>query len=125
MLVLTRKVNQKIRIGSDIWITVIRVQGRSVRLGIEAPEDVSILRAELQPLPEPGTMQDQPEPGTTAEEADPPLPGGEVSRDDGPPQALGLAWQGGQTEAGSAVGGLCPGRLKATLGQECLCFSRG
>ncbi len=47
MLVLTRKVNEKIRIGSDIWITVIRVQGRSVRIGIEAPAEVPIVRAEL------------------------------------------------------------------------------
>ncbi len=49
MLVLTRKVNEKIRIGSDICITIVRVQGRSVRIGIEAPADVPILRAELQP----------------------------------------------------------------------------
>ncbi len=47
MLVLTRKVNEKIRIGSDICITIVRIQGRSVRIGIEAPAEVPILRAEL------------------------------------------------------------------------------
>ena len=47
MLVLTRKLKQKIQIGKNITITVLRVQGNSVRIGIEAPGDVRILRAEL------------------------------------------------------------------------------
>ncbi|MCA9230053.1 MAG: carbon storage regulator [Planctomycetales bacterium] len=47
MLVLTRKQNEKIRIGSSIVITVVRMKGKAVRLGIEAPGDVSILRGEL------------------------------------------------------------------------------
>ena len=47
MLVLTRKQNEKIRIGSSIVITVVRMKGKTVRLGIEAPSDVNILRGEL------------------------------------------------------------------------------
>ena len=47
MLVLTRKQNEKIQIGDNITITVIRMKGKSVRLGIEAPANVSVLRGEL------------------------------------------------------------------------------
>ncbi len=47
MLVLTRKQSEKIRIGDNITITVIRMKGKSVRLGIEAPSSVSVLRGEL------------------------------------------------------------------------------
>lgn len=47
MLVLTRKVGEKIMIGSSIVITVIDVEEGRVRLGISAPDYVLILRAEL------------------------------------------------------------------------------
>jgi carbon storage regulator CsrA len=47
MLVLTRKVSEQIKIGNDIVITVLRVKGQSVRIGIEAPRGVRVLRAEL------------------------------------------------------------------------------
>jgi carbon storage regulator len=47
MLVLSRKPGEKIRIGSGITITVVGVQGNKIRLGIDAPEDVPILRSEL------------------------------------------------------------------------------
>ncbi|AMV40082.1 carbon storage regulator CsrA [Planctomyces sp. SH-PL62] len=47
MLVLSRKALQSVMIGSDIRITVIRVEGNQVRIGIEAPKDVRILRGEL------------------------------------------------------------------------------
>ena len=47
MLVLTRKTQQSIQIGENITITVLRVKGRSVRIGIEAPNEVKVLRAEL------------------------------------------------------------------------------
>ena len=47
MLVLTRKPQEKIRIGDDIVITVLRMKGKSVRLGIEAPGNVQVLRGEL------------------------------------------------------------------------------
>ena len=49
MLVLTRKLQEQIRIGQDIVITILQVRGRSVRVGIEAPRNVRVLRAELPP----------------------------------------------------------------------------
>lgn len=47
MLVLSRKVSQQILIGSDIRITIVKVERNQVRIGIEAPRDVTILRDEL------------------------------------------------------------------------------
>ena len=47
MLVLTRKYQEKIRIGNDITITVLRTKGKAVRLGIEAPPNVPVIRGEL------------------------------------------------------------------------------
>ena len=47
MLVLTRKYQEKIRIGNDITITVLRTKGKAVRLGIEAPPTVPVIRGEL------------------------------------------------------------------------------
>ena len=52
MLVLTRKELQRIRIGKDIVIKVIKIKGGGVRLGIEAPKEVAVLRGELQEKPE-------------------------------------------------------------------------
>jgi carbon storage regulator CsrA len=48
MLVLTRKLDESIRIGDDIRITVLRVKGNTVRIGIEAPKHVRVIREELQ-----------------------------------------------------------------------------
>lgn len=47
MLVLTRKVNERIRVGDEITITVVRLGPSSVRLGIDAPGHLSIVREEL------------------------------------------------------------------------------
>lgn len=47
MLVLTRKNEEAIRIGNDIVVKVVAIDKNSVRIGIEAPQDVSILREEL------------------------------------------------------------------------------
>lgn len=47
MLVLTRKPGEKIHIGSNITITVLVIKGNKIRIGIEAPEEVTLLRAEL------------------------------------------------------------------------------
>jgi carbon storage regulator len=49
MLVLSRKIGQRIAIGGGIVITVVTARGSQVRLGIEAPRDVAILREELAP----------------------------------------------------------------------------
>ena len=53
MLVLSRKPLQSITIGSDIKITVLKVDRNQVRIGIEAPPDVTILRDELIGLDDP------------------------------------------------------------------------
>jgi carbon storage regulator len=47
MLILTRKLAEKLYIGGDICVTVVRLDGGQVRLGIEAPREISVLRAEL------------------------------------------------------------------------------
>ena len=47
MLVLSRKPGEKLCIGKNITVTVLEVHGNRVRLGIEAPKDVSITRGEL------------------------------------------------------------------------------
>ncbi len=47
MLVLSRKVGERIRIGDGITITVVRVSGGGVRLGIEAPAELPVVREEL------------------------------------------------------------------------------
>ena len=49
MLVLSRLESQGIRIGNDIVITVVRIEGHSVRLGIDAPRELLILREEVEP----------------------------------------------------------------------------
>ena len=51
MLVLTRKVNQKIQIGENVVITILHVRGQSVRVGIEAPRQVRVVRSEIADLP--------------------------------------------------------------------------
>ncbi|MBI2875573.1 MAG: carbon storage regulator CsrA [Candidatus Tectomicrobia bacterium] len=47
MLVLTRKVGEKIRIGDQITVTIMEVKGRQVRLGIEAPQELGVHRQEI------------------------------------------------------------------------------
>lgn len=47
MLVLSRKVDEKIRIGGDVVLTIVKIDRNKVRIGIEAPKDVSIVRGEL------------------------------------------------------------------------------
>lgn len=49
MLVLTRKLMEKLYIGDDVCVTVVRLEGGQVRLGIDAPREVAVVRAELTP----------------------------------------------------------------------------
>lgn len=60
MLVLSRKPGEKVIIGDGITLTVVEVMGNRVRVGIEAPEQVRILRAE------PAGWQDEPAQGDTS-----------------------------------------------------------
>ena len=49
MLVLSRKENQRIKLGDSIVLTIVRVSGDKVRLGIDAPSNMLVLRDELTP----------------------------------------------------------------------------
>jgi len=51
MLVLSRKESQRIRLGDSIVVTVVRVAGDRVRLGIDAPPEMLVLREELEVRP--------------------------------------------------------------------------
>lgn len=47
MLVLSRKVGERILIGENISVTVVRITGGGVRIGVEAPSDMAVIRQEL------------------------------------------------------------------------------
>jgi len=49
MLVLSRKLGEKIVIGDNIVLTVVKIDRNQIRLGIEAPADVPIFREEISP----------------------------------------------------------------------------
>lgn len=55
MLVLSRKAKEQILIGQDIRVTLLRIDGNKVRIGIEAPDEVRVIRGELA-----GTEKPQP-----------------------------------------------------------------
>jgi carbon storage regulator len=61
MLVLSRKLGEKIYIGENICITVVDIDRGKIRLGIEAPRDVPIYRQELLPLNHQQQTQPQPQ----------------------------------------------------------------
>lgn len=63
MLVLTRKQQEKIQIGDDVVITILKVKGNSIRVGIEAPKDVRVVRGEL-------PKSETPQSGTDVADAD-------------------------------------------------------
>ncbi len=48
MLVLSRKESQRIRVGESIVVTIVKIAGDKVRVGIQAPDDVLVLRDELE-----------------------------------------------------------------------------
>jgi carbon storage regulator len=47
MLIMTRRLGEKIMIGSDITLTIVGVQGSQVRIGVDAPRDVPVHREEI------------------------------------------------------------------------------
>lgn len=47
MLILTRRISESVIIGDDVKVTVLGVNGNQIRIGIEAPKDVSIHREEI------------------------------------------------------------------------------
>ena len=60
MLVLSRKLGEKIFIGENICITVVDIDRGKIRLGIEAPREVAIYRQELLPLGQQAGMMPPP-----------------------------------------------------------------
>jgi carbon storage regulator len=47
MLILTRKVGERLMIGDDIAVTVLSVKGNQVRVGVQAPADIAVHREEI------------------------------------------------------------------------------
>ncbi|CAM4166019.1 carbon storage regulator CsrA [Treponema peruense] len=47
MLILSRKVDQKIKIGADITLSIIEIRGDQVKIGVEAPKSVKVFRQEV------------------------------------------------------------------------------
>ncbi len=47
MLILSRKIDEKIRIGNDVTLTIIEVHGDMVKVGVEAPKSVKVFRQEV------------------------------------------------------------------------------
>lgn len=57
MLVITRRPGERVRIG-DAWVTVLEVTARgAVRLGVEAPKDVTVQREEISAVPHPAAVK--------------------------------------------------------------------
>jgi carbon storage regulator CsrA len=68
MLVLTRKARETIHIGDRITIRVVRIQGNTVRVGIEAPDDVRVMRGEVVARPQGEPPSETPPPAASAEQ---------------------------------------------------------
>jgi carbon storage regulator len=51
VLILTRRSNERIFIGDDIVLSILAIEGNRVKLGIDAPKDVPILREEIRSVP--------------------------------------------------------------------------
>ena len=47
MLILTRKTNEKIKIGNEITLSIIEIKGEQVKIGVEAPKEVKVFRQEV------------------------------------------------------------------------------
>lgn len=58
MLVLSRRESERLKLGDSIVLTIVRVSGDKVRLGIEAPADLLVLRDELEPFARPADETD-------------------------------------------------------------------
>ena len=66
MLILTRRPGESIQVGEDIEISVLEIRGNQVRIGINAPAEVLVLRSELlnKTPPNEGEQPNAPAPNT-------------------------------------------------------------
>lgn len=94
MLVLCRKLGEKVLIGDDVVVTVVDIDRNKIRLGITAPRDVPICRSELLPL---APALGGPPPAPPAGAVRPPSFGGVPEAERGGEAPAALA---GDTEAG-------------------------
>jgi len=69
MLVLSRKVSERIWIGDEICVTIVRINGNAVRVGIDAPPHMSVVRDELKQRQDPSSA-----PGEALQLAEQPPP---------------------------------------------------
>ncbi len=70
MLILTRRVGETVNIGDDVQVTVLRIDGNQVRIGVAAPKTIPVHRVERR-VHEPGTLPMQAgDPTAPAEEKD-------------------------------------------------------
>lgn len=51
MLVLSRKLTESFHIGDSVVVTILKIQGNKVRIGIDAPKELHVLRTELRKVP--------------------------------------------------------------------------
>ena len=47
MLILTRRINEALKIGDDVSVTVLEIKGNQVRLGVKAPRHIAVHREEI------------------------------------------------------------------------------
>ncbi|WP_083925135.1 carbon storage regulator [Thioalkalivibrio sp. ALJ15] len=67
-----RRLNESLRVGNEVRVVILETNGKQVRIGIEAPRDTQILRAELAPPAD----HVAPESSATLEPVSPRTPGG-------------------------------------------------
>jgi len=60
VLILTRRVGEAVKIGDDVTITVLRIKGNQVRIGVDAPKSTAVRRDELDKRDTPPTSPAQP-----------------------------------------------------------------